>query len=479
MLETNKCLSIDLESLPSPPGIAVRLLELFQAEEVDKDELAMVIGADLALTAKIIRYCNSPMFGRATQINSLGHAIVALGLKKVRMIALSFSLVEFKSDGDNGIDFDKFWNRSLATAVSTQVVCDAAGENGEMGFLTGLILNVGEILMRLNLGELSELEVCSDLSVENIVRVEQEHYGINRFEIGCTLLESWSFPESIVNIIRSFLLDEKQPELNRCIDLGSQIAGMFFADEVDLEAIDRIQGFANEQISNEFDINEAFDSANEKWIEFSKLLEFESSSPNCLRVLEQKARDKIVALSLAQVDEHQMIQRENETLSWKVHTDELTGLQNRRSFEHFLDIEFERALRGNNLTIAMIDIDRFKSVNDTYGHLVGDEALKHVSAVLDDNVRKSDILCRYGGEEFVVLMSGCKVSNALVVCERIRQMVESSEFLSEGKRLPMTVSIGIAAFELQDSITDRKQLLEIADQNLYQAKENGRNCCIW
>lgn len=153
-------------------------------------------------------------------------------------------------------------------------------------------------------------------------------------------------------------------------------------------------------------------------------------------------------------------------------TDALTGLYNRRHFNAELEREFMRSKRyGGNLCIAIIDIDFFKKINDTYGHLCGDYVLKEVAYLILENFRKTDMVFRYGGEEFVVIMTETSLENSLVPLERLRKTIENNNFIYKGKKITVTISIGVETN--QTDTTD--EFLNNADKALYQAKQNGRN----
>ncbi len=156
--------------------------------------------------------------------------------------------------------------------------------------------------------------------------------------------------------------------------------------------------------------------------------------------------------------------------------DYLTGLYQRRVFDDLLVKEVNQSVRHNtHLSLAMLDLDYFKKVNDTFGHSVGDEVLVKVSAVFMDLVRGSDIVSRYGGEEFVILMPDTHLNDAVRSCERIRSSVENLKYDTDNGELTVTISIGVAEFHLN---AEKKLALLIkrADECLYQAKDQGRNC---
>ena len=160
-------------------------------------------------------------------------------------------------------------------------------------------------------------------------------------------------------------------------------------------------------------------------------------------------------------------------------TDGLTGLYVQSYFKERLSQEFVRSKRYKlPLTIAMLDIDHFKNVNDTFGHVVGDEVLKHVSAVIRNRLRDTDFLSRYGGEEFAVIMLQTSMKEAHKVAEDIRKTVQKEIFSmsnenSDNIALEVTISIGVAS--LDEKIINYDELIDIADKALYRAKNSGRN----
>jgi diguanylate cyclase (GGDEF)-like protein len=152
--------------------------------------------------------------------------------------------------------------------------------------------------------------------------------------------------------------------------------------------------------------------------------------------------------------------------------DGLTGIFNRRFFELRIAEEIERARRFNaGLGVIMIDIDQFKRLNDEFGHLLGDEVLRQVSSILHRQLRKIDVVCRYGGEEFAILLPETSCQYSLNVAEKLRRMVESWQF--PGVPRPVTISAGAANFP--EHGTTRDELISAADAGLYAAKHTGRN----
>jgi len=155
--------------------------------------------------------------------------------------------------------------------------------------------------------------------------------------------------------------------------------------------------------------------------------------------------------------------------------DPLTGLFNRRFFSEALEKEFSKAARENSsLSVILLDVDHFKKFNDTYGHKCGDFVLQSLAKFLNDNVRKGDIICRFGGEEFVILMPNADTNAAQERAELLRKQFEKTLFEYDDKKLKCTFSAGVASFPSHASQSEL--LLSRADQALYHSKANGRNC---
>lgn len=168
------------------------------------------------------------------------------------------------------------------------------------------------------------------------------------------------------------------------------------------------------------------------------------------------------------------LERANEQLAKLSMTDRLTGLLNRGTWENLVDAEYERYRRyGQATSLVMFDIDHFKPVNDNYGHLAGDEVIRHTAQTTRNNIRQSDSAGRYGGEEFGIILPETDAENARIICERIRESIEKSTVETSAGNITYTISMGIA--QLTDEPENYMQWMQKADEALYAAKESGRN----
>jgi diguanylate cyclase (GGDEF)-like protein/PAS domain S-box-containing protein len=167
---------------------------------------------------------------------------------------------------------------------------------------------------------------------------------------------------------------------------------------------------------------------------------------------------------------HRELEEANDQLRKLAVTDELTGLRNRRSFEERLVMEFSMARRRKReLSVLLIDVDNFKTINDRWGHAAGDEVLRRLGTILRTTVRLPDLPARYGGEEFVVLLPESGEESAMGLARRVMQRVAAEDWENE----PLTISVGMAA--MNESLESGFQLVELADEALYAAKRAGKN----
>ena len=157
--------------------------------------------------------------------------------------------------------------------------------------------------------------------------------------------------------------------------------------------------------------------------------------------------------------------------------DPVTNIYNKRYFTERLKQEFSLAKRNKTeLSLIMIDLDFFKKINDTYGHLAGDFILGKLSEVFSSMTRDEDIVARYGGEEFVAILPGSSEEGAVICAERIREKIAQKPFIFEREKINITVSIGIATLDENNFFESYEDFIEAADNCLYRSKKSGRNC---
>jgi diguanylate cyclase (GGDEF)-like protein len=202
------------------------------------------------------------------------------------------------------------------------------------------------------------------------------------------------------------------------------------------------------------------------------VLALHSSQPDAFREADLQSLESVADICATSIQNAHYVERVKQL----AYLDGLTGIFNRRFFELRIMEEIERARRyGTGMAVVMADIDQFKRLNDEFGHLLGDEVLRQVSSLFHQQLRKIDVVCRYGGEEFGILLTQTDAENAASVTEKLRRMVETWQF--PGVPRTVTISAGVGAFP-EHGMT-RDELVRAADNGLYAAKQAGRNrVCI-
>jgi len=176
------------------------------------------------------------------------------------------------------------------------------------------------------------------------------------------------------------------------------------------------------------------------------------------------------------LEEVEDLRNQINVLSELVSTDALTGLFNFRHFKTVLQAEMDRSKRsGIPTSLVMVDVDHFKAINDTYGHEAGNLALKSLADILSSEVRTTDIVCRYGGEEFAMVFPETHLNLAVKVADRIRKQISSHPVAIDDAEIKLTVSMGASVY-MKFSVLDFNDFVASVDKYLYEAKQSGRNC---
>jgi diguanylate cyclase (GGDEF)-like protein len=475
--------------LPSPPGVALRILELTRSDEVSLEDMARTISSDPALASQILKFINSPMGGMGRRVSSLNEAVRQIGLRGVQLIALSFSLVSAgKRDGCPSFNYDHFWSRSLACAVAAKRFARNAGNiDANESFIVGLLYHIGQLAMACGIPvEYESVLQAGASSSSELLETESARLGQNHIQAGARLLEEWELPDAIWKTIAATAggipSDSRQPGATpERILATADVVATLLCDSKEERApkVDEILRL----VSRNFQITEAawpdlYDQIVQEWQAYGNLLSVKTGKERPFRDLQDEARDHIAAISMATQMENQGIREENARL-WKRSTlDGLTGVANRASFDDLLAGEIERCRRLDRpLSLCLIDIDHFKRFNDAHGHQAGDLVLRTVAETLDGSVRKADRVARYGGEEFAVILPDTGLDEAIPMAERLRVALETMPLRHQGRRLQVTASFGLASARWPGAPQTAEALVETADRCLYEAKRAGRNCC--
>ncbi|MEM8733487.1 MAG: diguanylate cyclase [Planctomycetota bacterium] len=463
---------VEADNIPSPPGVAAKLLEISSRSDFDIDEIRRTLSADPKLSARLIEYCNSPLVGAQRRISSLEQATVVLGMRTVRLLSLSFSLMDTR--GGSEFDFDGYWRSSLANAIAAKVVSKQQGEGGDEAFLLGLVANIG--LVCFGVTKPSELNELLQRSPETSSDEEVATFGVNRFEVASALLQKWSFPTEMTQTLDRMAQGEDGHDCG-ILKLADLISTMILAESSDPERLIEVKGFAAADPLNIDGENFSviMDEVFAEWSNHESLFQFDPLAITSLAQLETQAKSAMVQISLGLEHEIQQASAEVDRLQECAYTDALSNVNNRKAYEELLPKQLTNFKdRNESFGFIAVDIDHFKRVNDTYGHAAGDEVIRRVAEVLKDQTHRPCEVFRYGGEEFVFIAPADTPDDLKTFADQKRIEIESQPVQSGELHMSVTASFG-CSFAAGGNYESIGQLFDQADKALYEAKQNGRN----
>ena len=478
-------------NLPSPPGVAVKILALGEDPDAGLGDLADIISQDPALTSRLLRVANSPLYARRRQSENLRQAVTLLGLDGTMTLALSFSLVNgAMRERTSSMDFDLYWRRSLMSGASARALGVYLGRRDVEGlFLASLLQDIGMLAMAKVMPAV--YEGLDDQTDHACVRaIEADAVGVDHAAVGAWLLKRWRLPESIVDAVfdshGSEGADGKHSdrEFAHCVAASGLMADIWLRED-QAEATARAKAMVMESLGiPDTDFTALLQSVTGQITSTEDLFETQLVGASVTESIMDEARELLVIRNLQAVQTADSLKRRSDALETRTREleeqsrrDGLTDLFNRGYLDRILQDEFQRSKEQRwPLSIAFIDLDRFKRVNDEFGHQAGDEVLRAAAKILSQVTRSSDLVARYGGEEFVVLYPGVGISAAKRSGERLVEAFrETSHHLSSGETINVTVSIGVAVQGEGHDFDTLEDFVAAADGAVYKAKNEGRN----
>jgi two-component system, cell cycle response regulator len=491
------------DTLPTLPSVALEILNLTADNEVDLRLVAKILAQDASLTSKVLKFVNSPMIGFPQKIGTLAQAVSILGSDALRCLLLTFTLVNPSNrPQNNSFNYERFWERSLATGSAARLIArEAPGIHQEEAFFSGLLANIGEVFLAQAFPEAycHSIQQCPGDPAE-FCRREQEIFGIDHGEVGAVVAESWNIPEYFSDVMRHHScpdnltdLEAKNIRLAEIVHLAEMIADMFYAfhpAEIRDRFIERCQVYlgVSDHLYKDIaaKVHEIVENA-------AAQLGIRVQIDRSLEDILQQALQRVGEISLGYEARTRDMAKEQVRLSKKnlelegksqelealANLDHLTQTFNQRYFSQYLCTEADRALRRKHeLAMILADIDDFKPLNQTYGHITGDEILRQISQLMQSVLRTYDMLARYGGEEFVIVLPETNLAQAQIVAERIRYLVERHVFSKPPNEFRITISMGVTAFTPDIQRFNTEDFLALADRALLDAKALGKNRVI-
>lgn len=471
--------------LPSMPAVAMQIIDLVQQDEANVDKIAETVSLDPALSTKMLKTVNSSFYGLPKTIGSVHQAIVVLGLNSVKTLALGFSLVgKLTEAGGDGFDQMAYWRRSLYCASSAKLLCEKLNiVQAEEVFMASLLQDVGQLaLSQVFKEEYAVILNAAEGDHRLLSAIEREILGGDHTEVGGALTESWGLPPLLVDSIRlherADEAEENMLQLIRVVQAGACVAELIEHPE-DPERFRTFHMILNGWFSiGEEEASQLMESTCRQARETQRLFELPTGDLNNTDEIMARAREALELISLQNARATGQLEQANQELEHKATRDAVTGLFNRRHFDEKLDENFLNAGPDKPLSLVFIDLDHFKSVNDTHGHDAGDAVLVAIAQTVSETVAGQGDAFRYGGDEFLMLSTGMTRNDAAVLAEQLRiNIINAMEKLQVGDPAVnpgVTGSIGVATYD--GTVFKRpEQLVKAADKGAYAAKSSGRN----
>ncbi len=463
--------------LPSLPAIAIEVTNLAQ-QDVGMQRIADLLEQDPALSSKILKIANSAFYGQSRAIGTIGRALVVMGLSAVKTLALGFSLVaNLKRSEDESFDHIQYWRRSLFTATAGRALtARVGGAHREEAFMGGLLQDIGMVAMGQALGEsYTRLAWQAGIDHASLCVLEREAFGVDHAEVGAALAEQWHLPPLLVAPIRYHEspdgADESVLPLVRSVALGNRVAEIFLSDgETGALGTYRTQlaewfGLTSDQADT------TLREIHEQTGEMAQLFDLPTGDLDNPDEILARANETLAEITLQS-------QQQNKQLVSDANTDALTDSLNRRAFDAAMAEGVQAATQSRPASLLLLDIDHFKTFNDMHGHAVGDRVLKVFAATLRRVVGDRGRVYRYGGEEFAVFCPDTDNTAARMVAEDLRRAVADEARVrvrGNDQELSITCSVGVATHDGQ-AFDSAESLVKAADQGLYAAKADGRDC---
>lgn len=493
------------ERLPSLPEVAARIVDIARSPEPDFDAMIAAIRTDPAIAGRIMKTANSALLGMRMRATTIEVAVPRLGSTMVRTLVLSFCLAEYQNKSINLRPYyQQLWRESLTQAATAEILAELQ-KNSKVDpanwFLAGLVQDIGRLAL---------LHACRDEYVEHVLEVkddrsqrqrEQDWLGFTHVEVGLGLCRRWNLDQKLIDAIAVHHASAHRVVPLKFISSVSLPAALITSAHVAeyLEEVPHNLSCSREHIERLLmqvfamrpnDIFRVLGDIDQRVGELSALFgidvgkgpELEDILADAKQLLAEIAFSSQLRLvnahvSAGRAESIRMAAEEQvESLRENVWRDHLTGAFNRAWLEQALTSTLQQAQKKEvPVGLIFVDIDEFKSINDSEGHDAGDLLLQRVTRILRETVRLTDAVVRYGGDEFLITLNDVNQDMLILIADHIVSRVSTELSTSDDERT-VTCSLGAVFYELSGAGRIQPEaLIKEADKAMYEAKRRGGN----
>lgn len=481
--------------LPSPPAIAVNILNAVRKDEAPLTALGDVIAKDPALAAKMLKIANSGMFYSKGNISNIQRAMVVLGTDVIKNIALSFVITsDFRGNKDTGFNMDRFWQQSVTAAVAAELLSRELNQKNDNIFVTALLKKIGILVISQAKGDIYNKLINEIEDYDRLVEAEKNLYGFNHCQVGYALLTHWNLADDICEPILHHVCPDRAPETSQqtakilyfagqlaslCRNYGAITTAPALQEQLGINfglTDQQTYRLLDEAATKSNEIIEFFEIKAEEMVPYSVLLQQANAELTRINLSKEQM---VLELNVARIKSERIsgqLRESNARLRELVYRDGITGLYNHRYFHETLEKELSRSKRyHSSLSLILCDLDHFKKINDRYGHPVGDVVLMNIAKAVCSAVRPCDIVARYGGDEFAIILPETGAEGARVFAARLRRCVEGIATNHQDQVIYVTMSAGLTTTTPETREITKDELILATDQALMLSKSSGRN----
>lgn len=487
--------------LPAPPQAALGIVKACRDPDVGAQQLSNIVTRDPRLTAEVLRTVNSAFFGLDRKIGSASQAVAVLGNRALRNIALCFAVRDAtRAEAMKGFDIVEFWEEALRRGVVARSLAARLGLDTEEAFTLGLLQEFGTLAMlHVMPDRLAAWPLVRTALPAQRIAIERENFGTTHTHVGWMLARNWGLPEEIGLAIANHHddpptgLDPQALDMCRIARASEMLAAVFGAQDKRqaLEDAHEIMAGTPWRLSRGEvdDLLAGMPSAVERvGLALGLSVKDQPSFDTILReanehLVEANLSYQELIWRLQQVT--QALQLANARLEQLAYHDALTGLSNRRHFEEgFLREVVRHSRTGRPLSMVIMDIDKFKVINDSWGHPFGDVVLGNLAAAMQSTLRRSDLKARVGGDEFYVLLPETTDVMGRKAMAQLREAVRGLDLTMGDTQVPVSVSMGGVTWSGRvdgdaGAHALARTLVKRADDALYGVKRAGGDGVGW